>query len=68
MLNAILSGTEVTTTIWDNILNGVNTVMKLSGNMLEYMAENPVYGVLLGVGFVGIGLTVFSQIRGTARG
>lgn len=69
MLNAILFSETVTTpTVMDNILDGMSNVMKLGGNMLTYMAENPVYATLLGIGFVSIGLSVFSMIRGTARG
>lgn len=66
MMYALLSGE--TTSAMEKILGGVSSVMKLSGDMLTYMVENPVYLFLIAAGFVGVGLSIFRKVRGAAKG
>lgn len=63
----VLNG-EVTATALDKIMDAISAALKLSGDMLTYMVDNPIYVFYLACGFIGIGLAIFSQIRGTARG
>lgn len=62
----VLNGTETASSALEMILDGVTSVMKLSGDMLTYMVSNPVYVFLIASGFVGIGLSIFAKIRRTA--
>lgn len=65
----VLNGEATATpSVLDNILNAIGFIMKLSGDMLTYMAENPVLVIYLAVGFISIGLAVFARVRRTAKG
>ena len=68
MITAILTGAETSGNALTKILDAIGSVMKLSGDMLDYMTDNPIYAALLAVGFIGIGISVFQTIRGAARG
>ncbi len=65
MWNVVLAS-ETSVNAMEKILGGVSSVMKLSGDMLMYMVDNPVYLFLLAVGFVGIGLNIFRKVRKAA--
>ena len=67
MWNVVLSG-GTDASAMDKILGAVSSVMKLSGDMLIYMVDNPVYLFLLAAGFVGVGLGIFRRVRNAARG
>ncbi len=67
MWNAVLSS-DAGVSSMEKILGGVSSVMKLSGDMLTYMVDNPVYLFLIASGFVGIGLAIFEKVRNAAKG
>ena len=67
MWNAVLAG-EASTSAMEKILGGVSSVMKLPGDMLTYMVDNPVYLFLIAAGFVGVGLNIFCRVRSAAKG
>lgn len=65
MLGVVLSSDP---TAMERILGGISSVMKLSGDMLTYMVENPVYLFLIAAGFVSVGLGIFRKVRNAAKG
>lgn len=67
MWNAVLAS-ETGASAMEKILGGVSSVMKLSGDMLTYMVDNPVYLFLIAGGFVGVGLSIFRKVRNAAKG
>lgn len=67
MLTTVLDSVSEPTAM-EKILGGISSVMKLSGDMLTYMVDNPVYLFLIAAGFVSVGLAIFRKVRNSARG
>lgn len=63
----LTGGTEATTGILDNVLQGAETMLGFGGMVIDYVFEHPVLVVFAGVGFLGLGISVARKFMGMAK-
>ena len=54
--------------IMEKVINAVGDVLNFAGTLIDKIVDNPLLLFLLAAGIVPIGLTVFEQLKRTAKG
>lgn len=58
---------EGTTNVMTTLLAAASSAIEFSGTCLTTMIGNPVYAFFFGAGLVGVGLSLVSMLKNTAR-
>lgn len=56
-----------TPTIMENVLTAAQSAITFSGTCLTTLLSNEVYAFFFGAGLVGVGLSLVSRLKHTAR-
>lgn len=59
-------GSGTTPTILDNVTGQISSVMNMMIDIITTVLANPFFAFLMAVGFVSIGLHIFSRVKGAS--